>query len=81
MASTGLFALYKVPLSQALTWTGGGSTDGLLLLVLYEALGAYLAFLYQRSGGSLPFVCVAHATCNGIVTALRAAQAGSVLPF
>ena len=75
LASTVLFGLYNVPLSEALR------PDGTSLLLLYEAFGAYLAFLYQRSGGNLPLVFVTHATCNWLVLALRAAQVGSVLPF
>ena len=65
---------------------GGGSgaemvRDGSLQLPLFELLGLYLAFCYQKSGGSLPFVVVTHATFNAVVTALRAAQVGSTLPF
>lgn len=74
VASSALFALYMVPLADVVS---GGSNQ----LLLFEALGAYLAFLYQRSGGSLPFVVVTHCTFNALVTALRAAQVGSTLPF
>ena len=73
LASTALFGLYHVPLSSVLA--------GSSALLLFEALGAYLAFLYQRSGGSLALVVVVHATCNAIVLSLRAAQVGSTLPF
>ena len=55
--------------------------DGSLELAFYELLGLYLGFLYQRSGRSLPLAVVTHASFNSIVTALRAAQVGSVLPF
>ena len=50
-------------------------------LLLFELLGAFLALLYQRSGGSLPLVVVTHCTFNTIVVLLRAAQVGSTLPF
>ena len=55
--------------------------DGSLQLLLFELLGVYLSFLYQRSGGSLPLVVVTHCTFNLLVTALRAAQMDLVLPF
>ena len=73
IASSALFGLFTVPVSAVLA----GSSS----LLLYEMLGAYLAFLYQRSGGSLPLVFIVHATCNLIVLSLRAAQVGSTLPF
>ena len=47
----------------------------------YESLGAYLAFLYQQSGGSLPFVAITHATFNLAVLTLSAAQSAGALPF
>ena len=75
LASSAVFALYQVPFADVLR--DGGSTE----LLLFEALGAYLAFLYQRSGGSLPFVVVTHCTFNLLVTTLRAVQVGSALPF
>ena len=75
LASTALFGLYHVPLSTAL------QPDGSSALLLYEMFGAYLSFLYQRSGGSLPLAALTHSTCNAIVLGLRAAQVGSVLPF
>ena len=75
IASAALFGLFEVPASQVLA--DGGSAQ----LLLYESLGAYLAFLYQRSGGSLALVFVTHATFNLLVTGLRAAQVGSALPF
>jgi len=73
IASAALFGLFNVPVSAVLA--------GSSALLVYEMLGAYLAFLYQRSGGSLPFVFIVHATCNLIVLSLRAAQVGSTLPF
>ena len=73
VASSALFGLFNVPLSVVL--------DGSSALLAYELLGAYLAFLYQRSGGSLTFTFIVHATCNMIVLSLRAAQVGSTLPF
>ena len=75
IASTVLFGLYHVPLSTIL------APEGSSLLLVYQALGAYLAFLYQRSGGSLPLVFVTHATCNLLVLALRDALVNSVMPF
>ena len=75
IASTALFGLYHVPFGQVLA--EGGSAK----LLVYEALGAYLSFLYQRSGGSLPLAFVCHATCNLIVLGLAEAQVGSMLPF
>ena len=74
LASAAGFALYHVPLAEMLR-------DGSLALAFYESLGLYLGFLYQRSGRSLPLAVVTHASFNAIVTALRAAQVGSVLPF
>ena len=74
LVSAAGFALYHVPLAQMLR-------DGSLELAFYELLGFYLGFLYQRSGRSLPLAVVTHASFNSIVTALRAAQVGSVLPF
>lgn len=62
IASAGLYGLYAVPLSTVLSGTTGGS--GSALLLLYEALGAYLAYLFQRSGGSLLLVTVTHCTFN-----------------
>ena len=58
LASAGLYGLYVVPLSTVLSGSTGGS--GSALLLLYECLGAFLAYLYQRSGGSLPLVVVTH---------------------
>jgi membrane protease YdiL (CAAX protease family) len=75
IASTVLFGLYKVPLATAL------APEGSSVLLLYQALGAFLSFLYQRSGGSLPLVVITSSTCNLIVLSLRAAQVDSVLPF
>ena len=74
LASAAGFALYHVPLAEMLR-------DGSLELAFYELLGLYLGFLYQRSGRSLPLAVVTHASFNSIVTALRAAQVDSVLPF
>ena len=74
LASAALFGLYQVPFGEVLN--GGG-----LPLLFFEALGAYLAFLYQRSGGSLPLAIVTHCTVNALVTALRAAQTVGSLPF
>ena len=74
IGSAACFALYHVPLAEMVR-------DGSLQLPLFELLGLYLAFCYQKSGGSLPFVVVTHATFNAVVTALRAAQVGSTLPF
>ena len=76
ISSAALFGLYQVPVGAVLS-----APDGSLRLLLYEAFGAYLAFLYQRSGGSLPLVAIAHCTCSLIVAALAAAQVGSTLPF
>ena len=73
IGSAACFALYHVPLAEMVR-------DGSLQLPLFELLGLYLAFCYQKSGGSLPFVVVTHATFNAVVTALRAAQVGSTLP-
>ena len=70
-----LFGLFKVPLSDAL------APDGSTALLFYEILGAYLAFLYQRSGGSLPFVAIVASTTATTTAALSAAQIGSALPF
>lgn len=53
--------------------------DGVVLAILCAQ--AYLAFIYQQSGGSLPFAIVTHATFNLLVMALRAARMDSVLPF
>ena len=74
VGSTSLYALFKVPLVDVIA---GGSPK----LLLYEAAGLYLAFLYQRSGGSLPFVVACHCTLNLLVTTLSVAQVGSALPF
>ena len=76
ISSAALFGLYHVPVGAVLN-----APNGSLRLLLYEALGAYLAFLYQRSGGSLPLVAIAHCTCTLIVATLAAAQVGSTLPF
>lgn len=73
IASSALFGLFNVPVSAVL--------QGSSALLVYELLGAYLSLLYQKSGGSLPFVYIVHATCNLIVLSLRAAQVGSTLPF
>lgn len=51
-----------------LNGTTGG--DGAALLLLYEALGGFLAFLFQRSGGSLPLVVVTHCSFNLAVALL-----------
>ena len=75
IASAVLFGLYHVPLATVL------SPEGSSLLLLYQAFGAYLAFLYQRSGGSLPLAVATHCTCNMLVLVLRAVQWDSVLPF
>ena len=74
LASAAGFALYHVPLSEILR-------DGSLELAFYESLGLCLGVLYQRSGRSLPLAVVTHGAFNALVTALRAAQVGSVLPF
>ena len=74
LASAAGFALYHVPIGEMLR-------DGSLELAFYESLGLYLGFLYQRSGRSLPLAVVTHGAFNALVTALRAAQVGSVLPF
>ena len=75
IASSALFALFNVPFSAILE--GSRSSE----LLIFEALGAYLAWLYQRSGRSLTLVVVTHVTCNLLVIALRAAQVDSALPF
>ena len=75
IVSTTLFGIFHVPVSQVL------ASEGSSRLLLYQGLGAYLSFLYQRSGGSLPLAAVTHCTCNLLVLALRAAQVDSVLPF
>ena len=75
LASVAAYAVYQVPPSGLLS---GGANPPLLL---FELLGADLAWLYQRSGGSLPFVVLMHATFNVLITGLRAAQVGSTLPF
>ena len=46
------------------------------LLLAYQALGAFLLFLYSRSGGSLPLVVVTHATLR-----LIELGGGRMLPF
>ena len=51
-----------------LNGTTGG--DGAALLLLYEALGGFLAYLFQRSGGSLPLVVVTHCSFNLAVALL-----------
>ena len=71
IVSAGLYGLYVVPLSSVLNGTTGG--DGPALLLLYEALGGFLAYLFQRSGGSLPLVVVTHCTFN-LAVALLATQ-------
>ena len=73
IASAGLYGLYVVPISSVLAGTTGG--DGPALLLLYEALGAFLAYLFQRSGGSLSLVVVTHCTFN-LALALLAMQVG-----
>ena len=73
IASAGLYGLYVVPISSVLAGTTGG--DGPALLLLYEALGALLAYLFQRSGGSLSLVVVTHCTFN-LALALLATQVG-----
>ena len=74
VASAVLFSLWQVPLGTALA---SGSPS----LLLFQALGAWLAFLYQKSGGSLPFAVATHCTFNALVTLLRSAQMTSTLPF
>jgi len=54
--STVLFVLYHVPMNAILGPNGGS------LILTYQALGVYLCFLYQRSGGSLPLVLLTDAT-------------------
>ena len=76
LASTALFGLYQVPLSDVIL-TDGGS----LRLCLFECLGATLGFIYQSSGGSLPLTAATHCSVNALVTALRAARHAGVLPF
>lgn len=70
--STILFGFYHVPISQVMD----GAHSSASLLIAYQALGGYLCFLYQRSGGSLPLVVITHAT-------LRLIELGGarVLPF
>ena len=58
-----------------LNGTTGG--DGAALLLLYEALGGFLAYLFQRSGGSLPLVVVTHCSFN-LAVALLVTQHGLV---
>ena len=77
LASAVAYSIYQVPLRDVLLLSEQAS----LPLLLYQLLGLFLGGLYQRSGGSLPLVVVCHATFNGLVTALRAAQVGSSLPF
>jgi membrane protease YdiL (CAAX protease family) len=72
IASSGLYALYVVPLSTVLADTTGG--NGPALLLLYEVLGGFLAYLFQRSGGALPLVVVTHCAFNLGVALLAAAQ-------
>lgn len=67
IVSTVLFALQHVPAS---------GSAGSALFVAYLVLGAYLNFLYQRSGGSLPLVVVTHATLR-----LIELGGGRMLPF
>ena len=74
LASGVLFGLWQVPISTALS---GGPPS----LLLFEALGIWLAFLYQRSGGSLPFAIATHCTFNLAVTLLREVQLTSTMPF
>lgn len=71
ITSAGLYGLYVVPLSTVLAGTTGG--NGPALLLLYEALGAFLAYLFQRSGGSSPLIVVTHCAVN-LAMALLAAQ-------
>ena len=87
-ASAVAYALFEVPLPELLgvllgggSGLAGGGGAASLTLLLYQSLGLYLGWLYQRSGGSLPLVVVCHATFNALVTSLRAAQVGSVPPF
>lgn len=68
IASAGLYGLYVVPLSSVLSGTTGG--NGPALLLLYETLGALLAYLFQRSGGSLPLVVSTHCAFNLAVALL-----------
>jgi len=75
IVSAGLYGLYVVPLSSVLNGTTGG--DGAALLLLYEALGGFLAYLFQRSGGSLPLVVVTHCSFN-LAVALLATQVDPV---
>ena len=74
-ASSALFGLYKVPIASVLSGDDGHR------MLLYETLGAYLAFLYQQSGGSLAFVAITHVTFNLAVLSLGAAQLAGALPF
>lgn len=67
IASTVLFALNHVP---------AAGSAGSSLFIAYLALGAYLNFLYQRSGGSLPLVVITHATLR-----LIELGGGRMLPF
>jgi len=77
LASAVAYAAYQVPVRELLLLSEQAS----LALLLFQLLGLFLGVLYQRSGGSLPLVFVSHATFNALVTALRAAQVGSTLPF
>ena len=77
LASAVAYAAYQVPVQELLLLSEQAS----LPLLLFQLLGLFLGVLYQRSGGSLPLVLVSHATFNALVTALRAAQVGSTLPF
>lgn len=68
--STILFGLYHVSPSTLVQTTGAS------LFLTYEVLGAYLCFLYQRSGGSLPLVAITHTTLR-----LIGLGGGRMLPF
>jgi len=69
VASSILFGFYHVPIAEI---TG----DGMSLFAAYTALGAYLGYLYQRSGSSLPLVFITHGTLR-----LIELGGGKVLPF
>lgn len=77
IASAGLYGLYVVPLSTILAGTTGG--NGPALLLLYEALGGFLAYIFQRSGGSLPLVVVTHCAFNLAVAQLAAQTTAGAL--
>ena len=53
--------------------------NGPALLLLYEALGGFLAYIFQRSGGSLPLVVVTHCAFNLAVAQLAAQTTAGAL--